>query len=307
MEFRTHILGSSSAAPAHGRSQSAQLITHGHHHFLIDCGEGTQMQLLRYDLPLHRIEAVFISHLHGDHCLGLPGLISTLNLYGRQRPLYVFAPPGLLEIILLQFKYSDTHLGFRLHFQALAQPERQLIYHTKELEVFAFPLRHRVPCFGFELAEKPRPPKLDKTKLPAAISLAQIGALKRGEDLFDDDGQLLHRNAELTLPPLPPRRFIYCSDTLFSPELVPLLQGADLLYHEATFLHELAARAQETAHTTARQAGELARLASIKQLLIGHFSTRYGQLEPFLEEARREFEATHLAQEGLNFAVGASL
>lgn len=303
MPFELHILGSNSAAPAHDRNQTAQLLNIDENHLLIDCGEGTQMQLKKYGLRMGRINHIFISHLHGDHYLGLMGLISTMHLVGRKRPLYVYGQKGLREIITLQLKYSNTFLNYKIHFQELNPDEPELLLETKKLMVSSFPLSHRIPCCGFLVREKPKPIRLIKHKVEGKLSLLQIGTLKRGEDILDDDGNLLHKNEEFTLPPKKSRCYAFCSDTKFNEEIVPIVENADLLYHEATFMNDMEERASHTFHSTAAQAAKIAKMANVSRLLIGHFSTRYKELQPLLEEAKVEFPSVELAEEGKVFSI----
>lgn len=298
MTFRLKILGSNSATPAYGRHHSAQLLNVQNHHFLIDCGEATQIQLSRYKCKTQRINHIFISHLHGDHYLGLMGLIFTMHLMGRQADLHLYGQKGLQEIIITQLKYSNTVLNYNIIFRELDPDTPELLFDDESVEVRSFPLNHRIPCCGFVIKEKPKPYRINKEKLPADLSLANIARLKKGEDVYDENGQLQYKNEELTLPPRKSRTYAYCSDTKYAESILPFISGADLLYHEATFLVERAMWAEHTYHSTTTQAAEIARKAGVKQLIIGHFSARYKDLTPFLAEAREVFDNTLLATEG---------
>ncbi|UII31721.1 ribonuclease Z [Fulvivirga ulvae] len=298
MSFQLKILGSNSAMPAYGRHHSAQLLNVQNHYFLIDCGEATQMQLSRYKCKTLRISHIFISHLHGDHYLGLMGLIFTMHLLRRKSDLYIYGQKGLRDIITTQLKYSDTVLNYNIRFKELVPHQPELLFEDNSVEVSSFPLFHRVPCCGFLFKEKPKPMRLNKEKLPQKISLAHIALLKKGEDIYDDEGNLIYRNADLTLPPRKSRSYAYCSDTKYEESIIPNIAGVDLLYHEATFLNAKEMWATQTFHSTTTQAAEIAKKANVGQLLIGHYSARYNDLTPFLTEARAVFENTQLATEG---------
>ncbi len=261
------------------------------------------MQLMRYKIKHQRICNIYISHLHGDHYFGLPGLLSTMHLQGRHTPLHLFGPPGLSEILSLQFKYSGTNLTFDLVFHELDTTVYQQIFEDKDITVHTIPMEHRIPCCGFLFREKPRPRPLIKEKLPAFLTHAQLVALKRGEDITDADGSLLVLNAEVTLEPKKSRSYAFCSDSRFKPDLLPHLRHVDLLYHEATFADELRERASYTYHSTAAQAAELAAAAQVRHLLLGHFSVRYKDLTPLLHEALDVFPQSSLAVEGNIFQV----
>ncbi|HEY4649863.1 MAG TPA: ribonuclease Z [Pontibacter sp.] len=303
MDFELRILGSSSATPSANRHHTAQVLTIGNQLHLIDCGEGTQMQLMQYKIKHQRICNIYISHLHGDHYFGLAGLLSTMHLQGRQTPLHLFGPPGLSEILSLQFRYSGTNLCYKLIFHELDPGCYTKIFEDKQLTVHTIPMQHRVPTCGFLFREKPKPRPLIKEKLPAYLTPPQLVRLKWGEDIYDEQGNLLLLNKTVTLEPKYSRSYAYCSDSRFKPDLVPYLRHVDLLYHEATFTHDLAERAAQTFHSTARQAAEMAAAAEVRQLVLGHFSVRYKDLTPLLTEARTIFPNTDLATEGSIFSV----
>ncbi|MBC7922318.1 MAG: ribonuclease Z [Ferruginibacter sp.] len=303
MVFELTILGSNAAIPAHNRHPTAQFLQIDQHCFLIDCGEGTQMQMSKFKIRPNRIHHIFISHLHGDHYLGLMGLISTMHLYQRTEDLHLYGPVGLSEILTAQLKYSDTRLSYPLHFREVDTEARQLIFENEILTVETIPLRHRIRCAGFLFREKPKKRRLRKEVLPADISLAHIAALKKGLDVKDAQGNVVMENEAYTLPPRKSRSYAYCSDTRYHEELVAQIRNVDLLYHESTFLDEEAGRASETFHSTARQAAAIARMAGVERLLLGHYSSRYKDLNPFLEEARCVFEASVLSVEGESVVV----
>lgn len=303
MKFEVTILGSNAATPAFGRNQTAQILNSNDVFYLIDCGEGTQLQLQRYGLKASRIRYVFISHLHGDHYLGLVGLLSSMHLNGRKEELQVFGHAPLLEIIQIQLRYSDTVLGYPLAFHPTSHLQADLILENDDLSVYSFPLQHRVPCTGFRFVEKQRLPRIVKEKVEElGIPKVFYSQIKRGLEYVDEQGNV-HRPEELTQPAPSPRSYAYCSDTICSWQYMEVINGVNLLYHEATFLHEMAERAQETFHTTALQAAEVALKAGAKALLIGHFSSRYRELGPLLSESKSMFPNTQLAIEGQTFQI----
>ncbi|QCR24854.1 ribonuclease Z [Pontibacter sp. SGAir0037] len=303
MDFELRILGSSSATPSANRHHTAQVLTIGNQYHLIDCGEGTQMQLMLYKIKHQRICNIYISHLHGDHYFGLAGLLSTMHLQGRHLPLHLFGPPGLSEILSLQFKYSGTNLCFQLIFHELDTTCYKKIFEDKQITVHTLPMEHRVPCCGFLFREKQKPRSLLKEKLPPFLTPPQLVRLKWGEDVLDEQGNILVQHKEVTTGPKRSRSYAYCSDSRYKPDLLPYLKNVDLLYHEATFTHDLQERATFTFHSTARQAAEMACAAQVRQLLIGHFSVRYKDLTPLLAEAQALFPKTDLAMEGNIFCV----
>lgn len=301
--FEVTVLGSGSATPSLIRNPSAQLLNASGHFFLIDCGEGTQVQLRRNSIKLQRIGCILITHLHGDHYFGLMGLLQTMHLLGRQARITLVCPPELKEIIELQNKHSQTRLSFELEY-VFTDPKKEMkVYEDKHLEIHSFPLSHRIPCTGFVFTEKPGLRKIIKEKLQRhKISVAEINNLRLGLDVQDEDGKLI-RNEEITQPAPAPRSYAYCSDTIYDERILPYIKNVNLLYHETTFLEAELDRAKKTFHTTAGQAATLARAAQAKQLLIGHFSARYGNTHDFLAEARPIFENTLLAEEGKTYKI----
>ncbi len=268
---------------------------------LVDCGEGAQMQLSRFDLPLMRINHIFISHLHGDHYLGLPGLLFTLHLHHRQNDLHLYSPRGLNEILTTQFFYSRSVPSFRIIIHTLNTETRQLILDHPHFTVESVPLNHKLPCCGFIFKEKAKPFRIDPQKVPSTLPHHYYKALKNGEDIVDESGKVLYKNEDYTLPPHRSYSYAYCSDTTYSQELVRQLQGTDVIYHEATFTSADADKARETRHSTAAEAATVARQAGASKLLLGHFSARYRELHALLQEARAVFPDTELAEEGRTF------
>ncbi|MBS1637598.1 MAG: ribonuclease Z [Bacteroidetes bacterium] len=301
--FDLTILGSSSATPTATRNPTSQLLNIAERFFLIDCGEATQIQLRRFKCKFQKIDHIFISHLHGDHFLGLPGLLASMHLLGRKQELCIYAPAALEEIISLINSQSDTMLNYPIRFIHTDDKGLNKLYEDQKVEVFSFPLKHRIKTTGFLFREKPAMRNIDKFKLEKHhVSLAEIHKLKMGEDAIADDGRIIP-NAELTTDPLPPRSYAYCSDTLFHEEMADFIQHVDLLYHESTFLEDKKDRAKVTFHSTAMQAATMARLAHAKQLVLGHFSARYGELDDFLTEASGIFPQVELATEGKKISL----
>ena len=298
MSFFLTILGAGGAVPAHGRFPSAQYLEIHNRHFLIDCGEGTQFQLMRYQIRFHQIERIFISHLHGDHYLGLMGLLSTMHLQNRTKDLHLYSQPGLDEMLCLHFKHSKTVLRYKLHFHYLSAENPSVLFEDEVMTVEGIPLKHKLPTTGFLFKEKERHRKIDKTKLPPGILLQHIIALKQGQDVKDENGNLLYKNKDYTIPGRAPVSYAYCTDTAYQENLAEQVKSVDLLYHEATFMNLHEDKAEETLHSTAAQAAQLASKAQVKQLLLGHFSSRYKLLDGLLNESREKFPNVRLAQEG---------
>jgi ribonuclease Z len=301
--FELLILGSSSATPTSERNPSAQLLNICERYFLIDCGEGTQVQMRRFKTRFQSIEHLFISHLHGDHFFGVPGLLSSMHLLGRKQPLSIYCPKPLKEVIEKVSSVSDTRFTYPINWHFTSGEGLQLLFEDQKVEVYSFPLSHRIFCTGFLFREKPLPRKIDKYKLEKLdISFADILRLKAGFDVYNRSGELV-KNADATLDPPPPRSFAYCSDTIYSPAIVEYIRGVDLLYHESTFLEDNAERAAKTFHSTARQAAEIAKAAGAGQLLLGHYSTRYTDLDGFAREAGEIFENCVLATDGKKIKI----
>jgi ribonuclease Z len=303
LSFKIIILGSSGALPAYGRHPSSQYIEIQNKSFLVDCGEATQIQLMRMQANVHRINHIFISHLHGDHYLGLMGLIFTMHLQRRVTDLHLYGHQGLDEIITTQLRYSRSAPGFKLVFHRLDHLTPKIIYEDDNLTVTTIPLSHKIPCTGFLFQEKPKPRRIDKTRLPEGLLLHQIASLKKGEDVVTENGKLLYRNEELTFAPRVSRSYAYCADTAFNETILGQIENVDILYHEATFMEEEADKARETMHSTAGQAAKMAEMAKVGKLIVGHFSARYKDLRPLLDEARSIFPNTALAIEGEEFLI----
>lgn len=305
MDFQVTILGSNSAAPAHNRNQTSQLVTIGKSAILVDCGEGTQVQFTKYGVKTSKIDYILISHLHGDHYLGLMGVISTFHLNNRKKPLTIFGPHGLDEIITIQLKYGNLRLNYPLHFVQTDPTESTLIIDEKGYQVYSFPTKHRVNCTGFRFTEKTRPRNLIKeVLLQHNIGIEAINTLKSGKHfLHPETGEILYALEDFTYPPPAPKTYAYSADTIYDLELIPEFEGADLLYHESTFMDTESERATETFHSTATQAATIAKMANVKKLLLGHFSIRYKDLEGLLSEARAVFPETELSIEGQTFIV----
>jgi ribonuclease Z len=303
MKFEVTILGSSSATPIYTRHPTAQVLNIRERLFLIDCGEGTQMQMMRYKIKMQRISHIFISHLHGDHYLGLMGMISTMHLQGRVNELHLYGQQDLMDILEMQLRLSNTILRYNLIFHAVRHYVSSLIFEDEDILVRSIVLNHRIPCTGFLFREKQKPRKLLISKMQQYnIPFIYFNKIKNGEDYEDDYGNII-KNEELTVPSPPPRSYAFCSDTMYDENILNDVGGVDLLYHEATFLHDMEERARATYHTTSLQAAELAKKAEVKKLLIGHFSARYKNLALLLDEAKSVFQNTELALEGLRFPV----
>lgn len=301
--FELLILGSSSASPTSDRNASAQLLNIAERFFLIDCGESTQIQLRRYKAKFQAIDHIFISHLHGDHFFGLPGLLGSMHLLGRKQALNIYCPRELKPIMDAIHQASQTRLNFSLNWKFTEDKQMDLLFEDNKVEVYSFPLRHRIHSTGFLFREKPLPRKIDKEKLQRLnISVADIHALRAGMDVVNEEGELI-RNADATLDPPKERSFAYCSDTIYDPGIVKFIKGTDLLYHESTFLEDHAERAKKTFHSTAKQAAEIAKAAEAGQLLLGHFSARYRELEGFIAEASEVFKNCDLAVDGKKIKI----
>jgi ribonuclease Z len=304
MKFEVTILGSSSATPIFNRNPTAQALNINDRLYLIDCGEGTQQQMLRFDVKASRIDHIFISHIHGDHYLGLVGLLSSLHLNGRKKPLKIYGPSRLKEIIDLQLRYSETTLQYPVEFNFTNPEKPEVILDNPDVTVETIPLDHRIACTGFLFREKKRLRKLIKDKLDKAnIPVEYYTALKKGADYIAPDGRVI-KNDTVTLDSEEPKIYVYCSDTLYNEKYFKQISNSTILYHEATFLNNMLERAGETHHTTALQAAQIALKTHAKKLLIGHFSARYKTLNELLEEARSVFPETELAVEGKTFIIG---
>jgi ribonuclease Z len=261
------------------------------------------MQLMRYQIPIHKIDHIFISHLHGDHYLGLMGLLFSMHLQRRVSDLHLYSQKGLDEIILLQLKYSKSSLNFKIQFHVFEATQASIIFEDAALTVSTIPLLHKLSCAGFLFREKEKPRKIDKQRLIPEMKLQHLALLKTGADVYHEDGTLLYKNEDFTLPPRKSLSYAYCSDTAWNEKMFEQIAGVDLLYHETTFMEEERDKAIETKHSTASDAARTALHCEVKKLIIGHFSARYRELEPLLNEARAIFTNTELAIEGNTFEL----
>ncbi|MDA0779622.1 MAG: ribonuclease Z [Bacteroidetes bacterium] len=291
------ILGCHSASPHEHKNPTAQLLDIKGHRFLIDCGEGTQVQLRKSKVSFVHIKHIFISHLHGDHFYGLPGLVSSFRLLGREAPLHIYGPEGIKEALTLLLKLANSRTNFPLHFHELESKKSECVYEDDSVVVYTVPLDHRVYTNGFLFAEKEGMRRINADAAYAAgIDKSQFRLLQLGQDVLVD-GDLV-KNSTVTQNPHPPKKYAYCSDTAFLPSIIPIIQDADWLYHEATFLQQHANLAQQTKHSTAQEAATIARDANVQRLILGHYSSRYKNLDLFAQEAKSIFNNVILASDG---------
>ncbi|WP_304141411.1 ribonuclease Z [Mesoflavibacter zeaxanthinifaciens] len=300
------ILGCHSATPRTNTNPTSQVLEIKNHMFLIDCGEGTQVELRRNKIKFNRIKHIFISHLHGDHYFGLIGLVSTFRLLTRETELHIYGPKGIKEIITLQLKLSDSWTNFPLIFHELTSKESELIFEDDKVKVYTIPLKHRIYTNGFLFREKENERKLDiGAVLNANIDRAYYQKLKQGADVVNEDGVLID-NISVTKDPIPPKSYAYCSDTAYNEDIIPIINNASVLYHESTFLDKNEKLCERTKHSTARQAAIIAKKANVETLILGHYSTRYNGYEGFLLEASEEFDNVLLAKDGKSFDFSSS-
>lgn len=297
--FDLNILGCGSALPTTRHNASSQVINLRDKLYMIDCGEGTQLQMRKMKIKFSRLNHIFISHLHGDHSLGLPGLVSTLGMLGRMGDLFIYGPAEVGEYVQVIEKLFCQGSPFQMKFQAVDTNNYNLVMEDRSVSVYSLPMKHRVPCCGYLFVEKERSPHIIREMIDFyKIPISKIELIKQGADFVTEEGEVIP-NKILTRPAEPAKRYAYCSDTAFFPKIVPYIEGVDLLYHEATFLEADSARAYETFHSTTKQAASIARDAQVKKLLIGHYSARYIDLSPLEKEARSIFHNTLLANEGM--------
>ncbi|MBU3822992.1 ribonuclease Z [Flavobacteriaceae bacterium XHP0103] len=295
------ILGCYSATPRALTNTTSQVLEISNHMFLIDCGEGTQVQLRKNKIKFNRIKHIFISHLHGDHFFGLVGLISTFRLLTREADLHVYGPEGIKEVITLQMKLSDSWTNYNLFIHELKSKESELIFEDESVEVHTVPLDHRVYTNGFLFKEKVGLRKLDIEAVEEAnIDIAYFRKLKQGFDVKNEDGVLID-NKKVTKPAPKPKSYAFCSDTMYKEAIVPIIKDVDVLYHESTFLEKHAHLAKKTKHATAKEAAKIANAANVKTLLLGHYSTRYNDLDLFKSEAKEVFSNVKLSEDGKVF------
>ena len=298
-KFELHILGCGSALPTTRHFATSQVVNLRDKLFMIDCGEGAQMQLRKSRLKFSRLNHIFISHLHGDHCFGLMGLISTFGLLGRTAELHIHSPKGLEELLTPMLNFFCHTLAYKVIFHEFDTRQTSVVYEDRSMTVTTIPLQHRIPCCGFLFAEKARPNHIIRDMVDYyKVPVYELNRIKNGSDYVTPEGEVI-ANTRLTRPSDPPRKYAYCSDTIFRPEIVKQLSGVDLLFHEATFAESELARAKETYHTTAAQAARIALEAGVRQLVIGHFSARYEDESILLKEASAVFPNTILAKENL--------
>ncbi len=301
--FNVTILGCGSAMPTTRHNPSSQLVEVNNKLFMIDCGEGTQLQMRKYKTRMSKLHSIFISHLHGDHVFGLPGLLATLSLLGRKGDLNIYAHPDI-ELFLLPFnQLYGNQLSYKINIIPLKTDGLNLLFENNSLRISSFPLKHRIPTNGFLFEEKQAPHHMKGEMIAFhSIPYSQINAIKAGADFITDEGKVI-KNSLLTTPAAPPRRYAYCSDTAYHPPIIPHIKGVDLLYHEATFANDNLHRARRTYHSTAQQAAEIAQQAQVRKLIIGHYSSRYLDLTPLLNEAQAIFPHTALAYEGKTIEI----
>ncbi|MCF6180868.1 ribonuclease Z [Lutibacter sp.] len=304
MSIDVTILGCHSATPRENAHPTAQIVTIKNHTFLVDCGEGTQVQLRKYKVKFNKIKHIFISHLHGDHFYGLVGLISTFRLLNRETELHIYAPKGLKEIITLQLKVSKSWTQYPLYFHELNAAKSKIIFEDEKVMVSTVPLSHRIYTNGFLFKEKIGERKLNINAIAnyPDIKICDYQNLKNGRDFKLENGKILE-NKKVTLNPPKPLSYAFCSDTEYLPEITPIINKVDGLYHESTFLNDKENLAKTTKHSTAQQAATIAKMANVKQLIIGHFSSRYKTKDTFLTEAQNIFKNTVLAEEGKTFKI----
>ena len=299
--MKLKILGCYAATPRTLSNPTAQVLEIKNHLFLIDCGEGTQVQLRKHKIKFSRINHIFISHLHGDHFYGLIGLISTFMLLNRENDLHIYGPVGIKEIILLQLRASGSYTGYNLFFHELVSLESEVIYEDDTVVVKTIPLNHRIYTNGFLFQEKVGKRHLNSEAVAKyKIEKVYFDKIKSGGSVTLDSGEVIENNL-LSLPPDAPKSYAFCSDTLYDESIIPYIKGVDVLYHEATFLESEAHFTQKTKHATAKEAAQIAKLANVKQLILGHYSTRYGSIELFKTEAQTIFENVLLADDGNDF------
>lgn len=301
--IKVTVLGRASAKPTVNSHPSAQVVNVNEQYYLVDAGEGVQQQMFRCGINPLKLRAIFISHLHGDHIFGLFPLLSTLGLCGRQMPLKIFAPRPFGGILEYHLRYFDSYISYEVEWVEVDTTRHQMIFESKTLEVWSIPLRHRVPCSGYHFKEKRPELNVDKFKIVKYnLSIAQIVAAKRGEDITLEDGTVVE-NSEITYLPFEPRSYAYLSDTSRSAVAAERVKGVSLLYHEATYSREFKHDAKERGHSTAADAAQMAVVAGAERLLLGHFSSRYKSPEVLLEEAKEIFENSAIAEEGETYTV----
>ena len=302
MKFELTILGSGGAIPTLERNPTSQYLNIQDRHFLIDCGEGSQIQLRKYKCKFSKIDHIFISHLHGDHFLGLFGYLSTLSLLGRKSPINIYAPKDLLNLINAHNEISGKIYNFDLNFNALNFKKITKLFDDNILEIFSFPVNHSVPCCGFLFKEKKSPRNIIKTKIKdLGLGIGDIKKLKNRENCIVNGKAIKYK--DVTVPGNKARSYAYCADTKYDKKIIPFIKDVDVIYHESTFLEELKNKASKTKHSTANQAAEIALSANSKMLILGHFSARYDNIEKFVQEASSIFKNTVAAYDGYKYQI----
>ncbi len=303
MHFEVTILGSNGAIPAHNRYPTSQFLNYNGQGFLLDCGEGTQLQMSKYNIKRGKLDHIFITHIHGDHFFGLMGILTSFNLNYREHPLHIYGYVGIEEIVRTYFKHAQTVLRYELIFHTVTDDRSRLVFENSAISVESIILKHRIPTTGFLFREKSGPRKILPEKLDQyQIPVQEISKIKMGADFVTADGMSIP-NSELTHDPSPPRSYAFCTDTSYTETILDQIRGVDVLYHEATFLHEHRERAAETGHSTTREAATIALKANVGKLIVGHFSARYEDLSELLSECKDVFPDTELAIEGHLFSI----
>jgi ribonuclease Z len=304
MSLNLTILGCHSATPRINAFPTSQYLKINNRHFLIDCGEGTQRQMRKYKVGFSKIDHIFISHLHGDHFYGLVGLLATYGILSREKELHIYGPKGIKKVTLLQLKISESHAKYPIIFHELISKESELIFEDDKVSVRTIPLTHRVYTNGYLFTEKEKPRKLNMLNISGypEIDKADYLNIKAGKDVILSTGEIV-TNKELIIAPTKPLSFAFCSDTCYKPDIITIIENADLLYHEATFLADREDLAKKTKHSTSKQAAQIAKDAGVKQLILGHYSGRYKDISLFQKEAKEIFENTELATPGKIFSI----
>ncbi len=303
MHFELTILGSNGAIPAYDRHPTSHFLNYNGDGFLLDCGEGTQMQMARYNIKRGRLDHIFITHLHGDHFFGLMGLITSFNLNYREHTLHIHGPKGIEEIVRAHFTYAQTQLRYPIEFHIVTDDRPQVVYENSQLTVESIILRHRIPTTGYLFREKPGQRKILPEKIALhEIPVSEIGKIKQGADYTMPDGSVI-ANHDLTTDPAPARSYAFCTDTVYTETFLDQIQGVSVLYHEATFVNMHRERAAETMHSTTTEAATIALKANAGKLIVGHYSARYEDLAPLLAECKEVFTNTELAIEGQSYII----
>jgi ribonuclease Z len=304
MSLKLTILGCHSATPRVNAHPTSQYLEINNRHFLIDCGEGTQRQMRLHKVGFTKITHIFISHLHGDHFYGLVGLLSTFGILNREKELHIYGPKGIKEVTLLMLRTSQSHAKYKMIFHELSSKESVLIFEDDKVSVRTIPLKHRVYTNGYLFTEKEKPLKLHMGNIGnyEEIDSADYLNIKAGKDIHLPTGEVVP-NSELTLPPVKPISYAFCSDTTYKPDIIPIIKNANLLYHEATFLSDREDLASKTKHSTAKQAAQIAKDANVNQLVLGHYSGRYKDISAFKKEAIEVFANTDVAEAGKVFSI----